>query len=240
MPRKTKGKKGKRGKGRKSYTKKAPMTMISYGTSFPQQAFIKLNYSSVANELTSSAGVPYASLRFALNNLVDPDISGGGVQPPMFDNLKEMYQNWRVVAVTIKARCENYESFPTHFTLVSMYDPTTNSPTALLSPSTYNLMALPEIARSERKTATQIIGDSPVVHLSKRFILNQIVNENYLSSVNFIGEGNSAPARIAVCDLIAQSGGVTNSPSIGAFISWSAEYEVIFFNPKNIELATND
>lgn len=222
--------------------KQPRMTTINIGRSLPQCMRIKLNYADNAKQVETVAGVGYSSYRLALSNLVDPDITGTGSQAPLFDNMKALYNNWRVVSATVQVTYESYVAFPTHVALVAMYDSTTNSPTAISNPSTYNIRALPSALRSKvyRLSQGNLGSNKNMVTFTKKFNLNEIIPDDYMTSVNFRGAGDSAPSQYAVCDLIMQTGGVTGSPNIGGWMSFNITYDVIFTDPVDAELAAYD
>lgn len=213
---------------------------LGLGTGLPAYVRCNMVYTDLANQIVETGGVGYTSYRVNLNDVYDCDNTGGGFQPPLYDDLTKLYKRWRVMSVKVTATIENYTNYPTYLTLVGQFDPTTNNPTVPASASTYDLMALPEYMRSNRvRVSTVQTGDKNTTVVSKRFYPGKIVGENYHSSVNYAGEAGASPAKLVVCDLIFQSGAPT-TPEIGCWLTWKMEFDVMFFNQDAVENAKYD
>ena len=202
---------------------------------------IKVVYSDLADTLSGTAPTYHAYARFAMTNLVDPDISGTGFQPPLFDNLKLLYNRWIVNSAKVTARIENYTNIPCHLTLVGLFESGNNNPTSPSNPSTYDLMALNGKLRSVRKRINTVqVGNGNSCTLTKTFYPKDFVGPDYFTSVNYAGVGNSAPNNYPVIDLIAQSGSSAVNSEIGLWVSWSIEYDVTFYEKIETEVAAYD
>lgn len=226
-------------KAKSDYKNLKKMVKIPLGLS--DKMNIRVCYSDLADTLSGAAPTYYGNARFAMTNLVDPDISGTGYQPPLFDNLKLLYQRWIVNSAKVTARVENWTNIPVHVTLVGLYETTTNTPTSPANPSTYDLMALSTDVRSVRKRLNTVqVGNGNSAVLTKTFYPEKIIGPDYYTSVNFAGNGNSAPTNYAVIDLIAQSGDSSVNSTLGLWVSWSIEYDVTFYEKIETEIAAYD
>lgn len=202
---------------------------------------VTLSYSDIADSLVAGPTSFYQSALFSMTNLVDPDISGGGYQSPLFDNLKLLYNRWRVNSCKITVHCENYTNSPCMLTLVGLYDPNTNTPTVPENPGTYDLMALNTKERSNRYRINALqSGNGNSVVFSKTFYPKDFIGSEYFTSVNFAGQNNTAPAHYPTIALIAQSCHSGAASEIGMFMSWRVEYDVTFFQPIETEIAAYD
>lgn len=245
MPRKSRSvRRVRKGKARRQTSKnKVSIVRFPKPNGIPDRVRMRLVYSDLAKSLATTAGVGpgYAYYRVAFNDLTDPDTSGIGAQPPVFDNMRALYKRWRVNSCKIVANVENFTNFPTYVTAVAVYDPTTNTPTSPANPNTYDLMALPADLRSSRvRLATVQTGDANSAVLKKTFYPNRIFGENYFSSVNFAG-GATAPTAQGFIDIIAQTGAPgTAVPNIGIWLSFRLEWDVTFFIDDVIENAAYD
>jgi len=214
-------------------------SIVTIPKGFPMETRTKLCYSDLADLIVYAAPGYFNHARFAMNDPTDPDITGTGAQPPIFDNLRAIYTAWRVNSCKIVCDVENYTNSPCFVTLVGLYDGTTN-PTSPESSTTYDLMALPTTIRSARKRlATLNAAPKNVTRISKTFYPEDIVGQDYFSSVNFQG-GSGSPAKIAYIDLIAQSGNSSASSEIGLWLSWRIEYDISFYDENALELAAYD
>lgn len=208
---------------------------------FPDSMRVKLVYSDINDLLEGSAPTYNASKRFAMTNLVDPDITGTGAQPPLFDNLKALYNRWLVNSCKITVTCENYTQSPVCLTLVGLFDASTNSPTSPSAQASYDLMALPSNERSSRKRLNALQSGSGVVTtLTKVFKPDVFVGQDYWTSVNYAGIGNTAPNNYPVIDLIAQSANPNATSAIGLWVTWRVEYDVTFYESIATEIAAYD
>lgn len=92
----------KSGKAKKPYAKRIKQPSVAKlfrtipaGTMLAPKAMTKLRYSAVVSH---SNGISDAGLYlFRLNGVFDPDATGAGAQPPNYDNLTGIYQNYRVL-----------------------------------------------------------------------------------------------------------------------------------------------
>lgn len=214
-------------------------SIVTIPKGFPLETRTKLCYSDLADSLTSATPGYYTNARFRMNDPTDPDETGVGSQPPLFDNLRAIYSAWRVNSCKVVCDVENYTNFPLFLTLVGLYDGTSN-PTSPANPSTYDLMALPTTVRSARKRINTVqVGNGNKCTISKTFYPEDIVGQDYFSSVNFQG-GASSPTKIAFIDLIAQVGSGSGSAVVGAWLSWRIEYDISFFDENALEIAAYD
>jgi len=104
MPRKYKRKNSRKPKkkGRKR-RRSLPITSMRVRgvTGFPDQLFVKLKYNDTVN-LVNIAG--FGSYLFSMNSLFDPDATGVGQQPLLFDQYALLYNEYEVKASKINVR----------------------------------------------------------------------------------------------------------------------------------------
>lgn len=72
---------------------------------------VKLKYSDDWNLLPTTADIPYKAF-FSACSLYDPDRTGGGHQPKMFDQMCTYYNHYTVLSAKISVRCINTPSVP--------------------------------------------------------------------------------------------------------------------------------
>lgn len=69
-------------------------------TILPRRLFVKLKYAS--DQIGTTVSTSYGVHQFALNGCHDPDLTGGGHQPMGWDQLKALYNDYRVHACGVK------------------------------------------------------------------------------------------------------------------------------------------
>jgi len=216
-----------------------PKSKVRLG--FPGEMRVKLVYSDINDTVVLAAPGYNQTARFSMTNLVDPDITGTGAQPPLFDNLKALYMRWRVNSVKLVCDVENYTNSPCMVTLVGLFEAGNNNPTSPSNQNTYDLMALSTKERSSRKRLGTINAQpANRTRLSKVFKPEDFIGQDYFTSVNYAGNQNSAPSNYAVIDLIAQSCRPDVTSEIGLWLSWRIEYDVTFFEQIATEIAAYD
>lgn len=175
-----------------------------------------------------------------MNGIYDPDPRTGGYSPPLFDNYMAIYRQWRVNSCRVTATLTSYSDVPMKIYLVGLYDPSTNSPTIPLLMSSYNVAALSSRVRSSIKTLGTVSADSGTqLKLSKKFYPRNFVSQDYFTSVNFVGDSGSNPARMPIVAVCAASQG-NGTQAWGAWLNVSVEYDVTFFNRIATETALYD
>lgn len=80
----------------------------SMGVSFPDRIFVKLRYRTT-HQNTTTAGAKYDYV-FSGNNIFDPDTTGTGHQPLLFDTYASLYSNYVVHASKMKVTSNNLAS----------------------------------------------------------------------------------------------------------------------------------
>lgn len=216
-------------------------TVKSLPIGFPEEMRVKLVYSDINDTVVLAAPGYNQTARFAMTNLVDPDITGTGAQPPLFDNLKALYTRWRVNSAKLTVDVENYTNSPCMVTLVGLFEAGNNNPTSPSNQNNYDLMALPSKERSARKRLGTINAQpANRTRITKTFKPDDFIGQDYFTSVNYAGNQNSAPSNYAVIDLIAQSCRPDVTSEIGLWLSWRIEYDVTFFEQIATEIAAYD
>lgn len=226
---------------KRRYNARKGLTTISLPKGLPDRMRTKLVYSDISDYVNLTAPTYNTSRSFAMSNLVDPDITNTGAQPPLFDNLKLLYNRWRVNSCKITCTVENIVNFPAMITLVGLYSAGTNSPTIPLAASTYDIRAMSEFRKSKTaRLATVQVGNGNVKTISKTFKPSDFVGKEYWSSVNYSGEGDTAPISYPIIALIINSCEPSVSSAIACFVSWSIEYDVTFYQGIETEVAAYD
>jgi len=177
-----------------------------------------------------------------MNGLYDPDPRLGGKQPPLFDNYMAIYKQYRVNSCRVTATFTSYSDVPVKIYLVGVYDPATNAPTLPILLSSYNVSALSSRTRSAVKTLGTVSASSGTqVKLSKKFYLRNFITQDYFTSVNFLGDASSNPARLAMIGVCAASQGDGSSAQPwGTWLNVNVEYDVTFCNRIATEAALYD
>lgn len=84
-----------------------PMIPLSYG--FPDTYQTKLRYADTY-DLTLDGLTGLSQYQWALNSLYDPDLTGTGAQPTYFDQLAEVYNNYRVYGAMVECTVFNRQT----------------------------------------------------------------------------------------------------------------------------------
>lgn len=99
----------KSGKAKKPYAKRvksAPVARlfrtVPAGNMLAPKAMTKLRYADV--QLRTSSVSDAGLYLYRLNGVYDPDATGTGSQPPGYDNISGMYQNYRVLWAKYKVK----------------------------------------------------------------------------------------------------------------------------------------
>lgn len=237
---KSRSRRSRRSRSSRSIMGPSPRAMLSNPRGLPDRQILRLCYSDLQDTMTTAVPGYYQSARFSMTDISDPDITGTGLQPPLFDNYKALYSKWRVLSCKITCDVENYTNYPCYVTLVGLYDPTSNSPTSPANSATYDLLGLSTNVRSARKrVGTVQIGNSNVQTVSKTFRPQDLMGPNYLTAPTFSG-GVNPPTNYAVVDLIAQVASAGAGAYVGLWLSWRAEYVVEFYDAIDTEIAAYD
>lgn len=203
---------------------------------------ITLCYSDISNYMSGAAPSYNSYVLFTMTNLVDPDISGGGAQPPLFDNLQGLYHRWRVNSCKLIVEAQNGTNIPTYLTMVGLFQPGTNSPTVPSNQNTYDLLALSSKERSDRYLVgpASYAGADSSVKMVKTFYPKDFVGPEYFTSVNYSGIDGSAPNNYPSIALIAQTMEPGTGSEIGIWYSYRLEFDVTFYDPISTEIAAYD
>lgn len=203
---------------------------------------ITLCYSDISNYLTGAAPTYNSYVLFTMTNLVDPDISGSGAQPPLFDNLQALYHRWRVNSCKLIVEAQNGTNIPTYVTLVGLFEPGTNSPTVPSNQTNYDLLALSSKERSDRYLLSPASygGADSSQKIIKTFYPKDFVGPEYFTSVNYSGINGSAPNNYPSIAMIAQTMEPGTGSEVGIWYSYRLEFDVTFYDPITAEIAAYD
>lgn len=165
-------------KKKRNYKKKVMKRLMKpkikrlYKVALPNQQFFKLKYDGILTYSNSSMN--NISYLFRLNDLYDPDYSGGGHQPFYFDQLCTTYTNFYVYGSSIAITCSP----------ASLQVPLFFSVTPYIS-STYTINDYTEVMENKRaryaiqpvgsqitKTIKSFAKTSSVLSVSSKEILN--------------------------------------------------------------------
>jgi len=110
MPRKARGPsraasgraRSRRYKRRKAGRAYANKSMVNIGRGFPQKLMVTHRYCDQIT-LTSTSGV-MATYQWSCNGMYDPNATGGGHQPMLFDQLTTLYNHYQVVGSKFRVK----------------------------------------------------------------------------------------------------------------------------------------
>lgn len=192
--------------------------------------FIKFYYRDVLT-LTAINPADNTYHRFAVNDIFDPDVTGIGAQPPMFDNLMAMYNRFKVhgCRMTIKAHCNTSDLL--RVGVVYRGIDTTN----IYSPLAYDPESAP-------LSSSQVIGpgqSAPIQPQWKSIYCNfNKLAADYESSINYVGTPTSSPTTRLYGDVYCQN--LSLNSNINAWVEVVMCFYCELTNANTTELVTYD
>jgi len=92
-------------------TRGVPYSSVSLsaaGVGFPDQLYMTHAYEEVVQLAAGASFLAAVQKQWRLNSLYDPNKSGSGLQPPLYDNMIALYKRYRVYAADVKVTFVNY------------------------------------------------------------------------------------------------------------------------------------
>lgn len=193
---------------------------VNLGRAFPNKATVKQRYVDQVS-ITSTTGV-IGTYRFSANGLYDPNITGTGHQPYLFDQFTGLYNHYCVVASRI---------------LVEVIPTTASTASALVAlaqnddtSATYTTAAeMSEQTTGKAKFLT--VNATDPVYLSSSWNLKKVFGGDPLSNNALQGTVTGNPTEQTYFDIGIQcTGASTGSYSVRVVI----EYDVIWSEVKDV------
>nr|QXP07627.1 MAG: putative capsid protein [Arizlama virus] len=183
---------GRRPMGRRAHRRSYRKNRACNG--FPRSRFVKLTYADFWT-LASGAGASHAFNNFKINSLYDPDDSGVGGQPSLFDQWAAFFNRYKVYGVRVSA----------HFTAVT----DTNMLVGIYGggpggeyPGTgvgwqQTLLEAPRSRCVSRNLAPKNQGTGTTCHLSKYFSVKSLLGSASFNDMSASAITNANPANVA-------------------------------------------
>lgn len=199
------------------------------GIGMPETLMVKLSYQY--DPVAISSGVnPCSSRNWSINNLVDPDIVGVGVQAPLYDNLMALYDRFRVLKVKFSFDYTSGSGNTQRVYLAYLGEDTTD----MSSYTSYNLHAGGNVKFRLVGGTGNGIGYGSI---SQTYDLRKLVGSE-LEDGNYYGGPSTAPATILTAQIGVQN--ITAS-STTCYLSVQPRVEFwVEFNDLKAEAVTND
>lgn len=215
--------KGRRRYGRR-YRRRGKMPIARVGL----PATMKINH-VYAESVYFNPAAPVDSQIWRVNSLFDPNYSGVGGQPALYDNLNAMYRRYRVVACKIKTEFFNTTN---DSLIVSLIYQGTNA-TAIPDPSTY----FPEGRKGNRIITLDRVGTGGANKtITTYFNLAKLEAPNVLTSVNYAGAGADPPTPLYASVNVASVG----STNVTCYIRTTLTFYTRWESPHQLENLLED
>lgn len=185
---------------RRRYRSRIPSTLslTRAGTGLPANLYMKHHYRTPNINLTNTT-TGTADYTFMVNSMYDPDVSGGGYQPTLRDNLYSLYKYSRVVAAKVTVTFMNTGGQHSRCGVVYTED-STDAPFAA-AVSNDNRAITKD--RAKFSSVTEYQGSRTQTKVVKYFNFKHHQKDLY-SSVNFRAESTANPVKALYCIIGAQ------------------------------------
>lgn len=207
----------RRARGRQAMAP-TPFTMKVAPISNAVYRFVYTEAVSLSATGAGSAG----SYTFSLNNLYDPNISGTGYQPIGFDQMSQIWLNYRVLKVRVKAE---FQVVPgaTNTNEVGMY------PSGLSTmPADFNAWFVQPFCKTGVLSASGGPGSRQLYETYYPWSVLGVTKANYMNENDYLSSSTGGPLRPTYLHLFAKSIGVADT-SAGCRVF--LEYTVLATQP---------
>jgi len=207
---------------RKKKSSKAPFRSRGPSRSLPNSALLRQRYCTSAITLTCTSGA-WAYWQFAINNAYDPDYTGIGHQPMLFDQMTTLYKDYRVVGFKISAYASN-NTTERPFVLTMLGTATVSG-----ASSEEQLIEIPNLQKRVKFGGSnyQVLSASSKV---KPWKVLGVKKSAYMSDDQYKGVTTGAPAVIPYMTVYAQPFDQVTSTTI--FLYAVIEMDVLYSSPK--------
>lgn len=193
-----------------------PIPNRIYSTSFPQQTKVCLKYNHDA-AFTATAGLPN-DIKFRLNSIYDPDLSGSGHQPQGHDQWALLYNRYRVDSCSVVIRTQ---SISTHGNILCMLP---NNSTATIT-DIYQFMESP-LSRPIP------VGTATAVTIAKHFdlkVLNGVSQVMYNTDDRFQSFFSASPTENLILHIGCWE--IGSQGAVGMSYNVTLTYYITIFDP---------
>ncbi|AXH73454.1 MAG: putative capsid protein [Cressdnaviricota sp.] len=203
-----------------------PISSVSFsavGVGFPDMLYMTHNYEERVGVSAPGDMNTNRQYRFMLNGMFDPNVTGTGFQPALYDNMGAIYTRYRVYAADVKV---TFVSYTNDFTRVGFYATETNDTSAagLWAQNTFSLDGL-----KSNRVAYKMLGAYATLSatpqmcvIKKKFDFRQLLGEEVMTDSDFTAPTGSNPAKpfyLSVGGNNMFQPGVTNALHIEARVS---------------------
>lgn len=162
------------------------VSLSAAGVGFPDQLYVSHAYEEVVNIAAAVNQRAASQYQFRLNSLFDPNKTGTGTQPALYDNLYALYKRYRVYAADVKVTAVNYG---TDYVRAGFYVTETNdtSTAGLWTANTYSLDALKSNRISYKMIGPRTTADATtqVAVVKKKFDLRSLMGREVMSDDDY-------------------------------------------------------
>lgn len=193
-----------------------PIPNLMYSSSFPQQLKVCMSYNH-DTAFTATAATPN-DVKFRLNSIYDPDLTGSGHQPQSHDQWALMYNRYRVDSCLVTIRTQ---SISTHGTMLCMLP---NNSTSTIT----DIFQFMETPLNKAKP----IGTATAVTVTKHFdlkVLNGVSAQTYNSDDRFQSFFSASPTETLILHIGSWEIGAQGA--VGISYNVTLKYYVTCYDP---------
>lgn len=218
---------GKKNMKRKAWGKKQRTTNLNKALSpFASRYITKVKYAEQLN-VAGGVGSGFASYRFNLNSIYDPNRTGIGHQPYGRDELNAIYNRYRVIGCSYVISCYNAGSSGDAYSIVAAL------------PSNQEVTLSGGLAQAQETPRCKFITQAPSAPLK---VLKGYVNipalmgrtkAQYMADDDYQAQFDASPNELAILNVFA--GAITGAAETNTMkLSVVLEYIVEAFDPKQL------
>jgi len=222
------------------------VSLSAAGVGFPDQLYVSHAYEEVVNIAAAGNLRAASQYRWRLNSMYDPNMTGTGLQPALFDNLSALYKRYRVYAADVKVTFVNYGG---DFLRVGFYVTETNdsSTAGLWTKDTYSLDALKSNRVSYRMLGplqhvnNNQAGTTQLAVVKKKFDLRGLMGKEVMIDDDYAAASTTNPVQdiyLSVGGSNMVAAGADNPMILDARVS--IKFHVVWDELIIEEQATND
>jgi len=198
-----------------------PQVITLRGPGLPSRLRNRVTYDAGSMQIVGSSTNGYGETVFALNNLYDPDYSNiaDNKSIPLFDDMAQLYNRWRVLGAKVTMTCQNNNS---QLADVGMY--LSEGTAAIFNSASLSLQNAPKHLYGHRLIGGSSHGDSAVKTISKYYNLVGIYGKQVASDITWAGAGNTAPTSVVYLHV----GGKNKFNSVSGSLAFTCALNIEF------------
>jgi len=217
------------------------VSLSAAGVGFPDQLYVTHAYEEVLNLASGGGSLAAVQHQWRLNSLWDPNKTGTGLQPALYDNLTILYARYRVYAAEVKVTFVNYG---TDYVRAGFYLTETNdtSTAGLWTKNTYSLDALKSNRVAYKMIGPQITSNATgqLCVVKKSFDLRSLIGKEVMIDDDYAASGTNPSQTIYLSVGCANMVGSGASYPLVMDARVSIKFHALWDNLSTEEQATND